>query len=77
LKGKGTLGLRLSDIFNTRKFNINISDYNFTQEMHFQRDSRVLYFSFNYNFGKQFNDMPRKKKPNRNRRDDGGEDIGL
>ncbi len=77
LKGKGTLGLRLSDIFNTRKFNINISDYNFTQEMHFQRDSRVLYLSFSYNFGKQFNDMPRKKKSSKGRRDDGGEDMGL
>jgi len=77
LKGKGTLGLRLSDIFNTRKFNINISDYNFTQEMQYKRDSRVLYFSFSYNFGKQFNDMPRKKRPNKNRRDSGGDDIGL
>jgi len=52
LKDRGSISLRLSDIFNTQAFNIYISDYNFTQEMQFKRNSRALYLSFTYKFGK-------------------------
>ena len=75
-KNKGSLSLRVSDIFDTQAFNINISDYNFTQEMHYKRNSRAVYLSFTYKFGKQFKDhKPKKRK--RSRDDSGGDDIGI
>jgi len=76
LKDRGSVSLRLSDIFNTRAFNINISDYNFTQEMQYKGNSRVLYLSFTYKFGKPFKNSKAKKRKQR-RDDGGGDDIGL
>ncbi len=76
LKDRGSVSLRLSDIFNTQAFNINISDYNFTQEMQYKGNSRALYLSFTYKFGKPFKDSKPKKRKQR-RDDGGGDDIGL
>ncbi len=78
LKDKGSLSLRLSDIFNTRDFDIYLDDVNFTQSMHYKTTSRVLYLSFTYNFGKQLSKRYDKRKNNNNKHQrDSDDDIGL
>lgn len=52
LKNKGTLNLRFSDIFNTRKFRFQTSGINFYQEGMRNRESQNIYLSFTYRFGK-------------------------
>ena len=71
LKNKGTLSLRVSDIFNTRKFSIYLLDASFEQNFTHTFESRVLYLTFNYRFGKQF----KSEKYNKNKGDykEGGE----
>ncbi len=74
LKEKGTIGLRLSDVFNTREFNFNTSGENFSQSGRRKRESQNLYFTFSYNFGKL---EKRKKKGGRNSGGEGFEGIDL
>ena len=49
---KGHLSLRATDLFNTRQFQgIHFGD-SFEQDFRFKPVSRIVYFSFNYRFGK-------------------------
>jgi len=50
-KGKGDVGLRLSDVFNTRQFSINTIGEGFTQSNLWKRETRILYLSFSWRFG--------------------------
>lgn len=73
LKGKGTLGFRVSDIFNTRRFGFNTDGGNFIQINDFKPESRIAFLSFSYRFGKISMDarkmrQMRKKRKNRRRR---------
>ncbi len=77
LKNKGTLSLRVSDIFDTRKFSIDLVDDNFTQSFTHSFESRVLYFTFSYRFGKQFKTEKRRQKRSSDDNGGGGMDIGL
>jgi iron complex outermembrane recepter protein len=52
LDGKGSLSLRLSDIFNTRQFSFETVGENFEQHATRKRQSRILNFTFSYRFGK-------------------------
>jgi outer membrane receptor protein involved in Fe transport len=77
LKDKGSISLRLSDIFNTRDFDIAIDDVNFEQTMHYKTTSRILFVSFTYNFGKQFAQNKRRNKERNKNQRDADDDIGL
>ncbi len=65
LKDKGTISFRLSDVFNTRLFNIDVEGDNFILDMQFRRESRIGYLGFSYRFGKE------EKKKGRGRRGGG------
>jgi len=72
LKGKGTINLRVSDIFNTMAFRMSTYSETLIQEMERRRESRVVYLGFTYRFGKQ----SKLRKPGEQRENDelnGGE----
>lgn len=48
---RATISLNISDIFNTRVFNINTRDAQFTQERFFNSETRIATIAFNYRFG--------------------------
>jgi len=75
LNDKGSISLSLSDIFNTRKYHIMLSDYNFEQDVQFKHVSRILKISFNYKFGKTLNNQKPKKEKRPN--NGGNEDIEM
>ncbi|WP_170227028.1 outer membrane beta-barrel family protein [Luteibaculum oceani] len=72
LNNKGSISLRVSDIFNMRRFGFeSMRLENYQYETLRRWESRTVYLSFNYNFGKQ--DMPRiNRRRNDNR---GGDDL--
>ncbi len=74
LKGRGNIGFRVSDIFNTRQFRIELDDDNYTQTTLRKRESRIAYLSFSYRFG----EMEKSKRGRRGNRgmDSGGFDGG-
>ena len=74
LKTKGTLTLSLSDIFNTRQFGMDIELPNIEQSFLRKMESRILYFGFNYRFGKQTGPPKPKKRENQEQRN---EDVGF
>ena len=51
MKGKGSLTLRVSDVFNNFRFAFNTSADNFSQQSTRKRESRIGYISFMYRFG--------------------------
>ena len=61
MKEKGTLGLRVSDMLDSREFNFETSGGNFEQKGRRKRESRNIYLSFSYNFGKLENKNKRNK----------------
>ncbi len=75
---KGTISLRVSDIFNTREFNLQSSDETFIRDIYGKRQSQAVTLSFTYNFGNLKEDT-RKKDKNRDRGGDssGGEDFEM
>lgn len=48
LKGRGAITLRLSDLFDTRRFRFETFDDEFDQYFRFKRESRILYLGFTY-----------------------------
>ena len=48
-----TVSLRVSDVFNTRQFAINLNDVDFVQKFTFKRESLVGYLGITYRFGKE------------------------
>lgn len=68
--GAATLSFRVSDIFNTSKFDINLNDPNYTEALVFKRDSREANLSFTFRFGEQ--DKNQKRRPRVPQGDDGG-----
>ena len=64
-KGKGSLSLNVTDIFNTRKFQIhNYGDY-FDYNGYRKRESRVATLTFSYRFGSQESNLFKSKKNQR------------
>ncbi|MCI1189098.1 TonB-dependent receptor [Hymenobacter sp. DH14] len=51
LKDKGSLTLRVSDIFNTLQFNFNAAGAGFESVARNKRESRIAYLGFSYRFG--------------------------
>ena len=52
LKEKGSLTLRVSDIFNTLQFNFNAYGAGFESISRNKRESRIAYLGFSYRFGR-------------------------
>ena len=56
MKGKGRLGLTVSDVFNTQEYGFVTSDYNFDFSRVFKLDTRAVMLTFGYTFGTSFKD---------------------
>lgn len=57
LKGNGTISVRVSDIFDTQKYELTTYGLNFESTSYRKRDSRVLFLGFSY----RFNDYKRRQ----------------
>lgn len=66
LNKKGTIGFRLSDVFNTMEFGYTTSGDGFEEVGGRKRESRVAYLTFTYNFGES------NKKKNRSKQEGSG-----
>ncbi|MBB6460992.1 TonB-dependent receptor domain-containing protein [Flammeovirga kamogawensis] len=73
-KGKGTLQARVTDVFNTYKFNVYSEGIGFNSDMTYDWESRVGYLTFSYRFGKSGN-KPRKKGKSGGKPSGGGMDM--
>lgn len=60
-KGAASLGINLTDVFNTRQFEISQDGINFHYEGMRKRESRVATVSFTYRFGTESNVLIKKK----------------
>lgn len=69
LKKKGSLTIRVRDIFHTRQFSFNSAVEGLDYTMHHYWESRMVTVSFNYFFGK----MIKGKQKRRSKYDDGGD----
>jgi outer membrane receptor protein involved in Fe transport len=54
MKGKGRLGLTVTDIFDTQEYGFITSDHNFNFSRIFKLDTRAVMFTFGYTFGTSF-----------------------
>ncbi|MEL6674150.1 MAG: outer membrane beta-barrel family protein [Bacteroidota bacterium] len=68
LKNRATFTLRVSDLFNTRKYRSEAFGDNFYRYSEFQRAPRRVFATFSYR-------LNQKKKPNRQRRGGGDDDM--
>lgn len=66
LKGKGTITLRASDLFKTRKFSFLTTSEGITSDATYQRESRIVYLGFNYSLRQD------KRQRSRGNREGGG-----
>ena len=73
---QGKLTLRISDIFNTRRFGIDTYGRNFDQSFLYNRLSRFFTINISYNFGDQENNR-RQRRGNYGGYDSGGMDNGF
>lgn len=65
-KGKGSLSLNITDIFNTRKMDITTFNDFYTSHMYRTRESRVASITLTYRFGNQDASLFQRKKNQRN-----------
>jgi iron complex outermembrane recepter protein len=65
LKGKGSVNLRLSDVFNTRRFRIIADTELVSGDNYRKRESRTGYITFNYRFGSGETTPKRKRQEER------------
>ncbi len=56
MKGRGNIGMRVSDVFNTRQFEIQTNGIGFNQYNLWKRETRIVFFSFSYRLGVEFKD---------------------
>ncbi|WP_276497605.1 TonB-dependent receptor domain-containing protein [Pontibacter litorisediminis] len=70
LKKKGTVSLRISDLFNTRQFNFLSYGPKFRSELENRRQSRIVYLGFTYRLHSDDND--RRNRRNEQREQNGG-----
>jgi len=62
MKGKGRLGLVVTDVFNTQKSGSFTSDYNFEFERRSKIDTRAVMITFGYTFGTSFKEKLMENK---------------
>jgi hypothetical protein len=71
LKGKGSINVRVNDIFRTARFRFSTTTP-FTQAGQFRGDSRTAYVGFNYRFGGGKNKAKRRRNRDNNEKQGGG-----
>ncbi len=76
LNDKASLNFRISDIFNTQKFETVLSGTNFTQTYNRRRDSRTVFLTFTYKFGTPEKQQRNKRQNNNEDENNGEEDLG-
>lgn len=75
--GKLTATLKVSDIFNTLRFRVNINnDVNYRELLERKRDTRVLNFSLSYKFGEADKNQQRRRRDS-NRENQGNDGFGF
>jgi outer membrane receptor protein involved in Fe transport len=57
---RGTISLRVSDIFDTQMFRVNAEGENFTSRFRFKRETRIAWLGFAYRFGQQDGASPER-----------------
>ncbi|MFT4678197.1 MAG: iron complex outermembrane receptor protein [Flavobacteriales bacterium] len=72
LKDRGSIGIRVSDILNSRQMSFTSSGTNFDQDVTRKRESRNVYVTFSLNFGKL---EQRQKRGSRGNSGGGGGDF--
>lgn len=70
LDNRGSITVNLRDVFDTREFLFNIVDPSFEQERYRKRQSRFLFFTFTYRFGKL--EAGKDRRSGRGRGESGG-----
>ncbi len=78
LKNRGTISLRVSDIFYTSSWIMSLDGQGFSQEIERYFNSRVAYLTFSYQFGQQVRDQQSRRRSMRNQQngdDNGGGDV--
>ena len=51
LKNKGSLTVRLTDLFRTRRFGIDVDTDGWLRDVRYRYESQLIWIGFNYNFG--------------------------
>jgi outer membrane receptor protein involved in Fe transport len=74
LNGRGSINLRVSDIFNTLQFRIRTFGEGFESNMIGKRETRIGFIGFTYRFGKQVKQLQREREQ-RGEGGDGGGDV--
>lgn len=74
LKGKGMFTITLSDIFNTRRFAMELQMDKIESKFSRKMESRILYIGFNYRFGKTVSGNKTKKREQQEQKN---EDMGF
>lgn len=77
LNKKGSIGLRVSDILNSREFNFYTEGRDFEQFSERKRQSQFVYLTFNYRFGKLEEKSERGRGSRGEGGDFGGDEIGI
>lgn len=62
-KKKLSLGVGFTDVFNNRRFKINMEDFNFTSDYYRKRESRILTFNLTWKFGVENPATEKRQKP--------------
>lgn len=68
---KASISLRVSDVFNTRRFRLEIEDPAFVNQFMFNRETQIGFLSFTYRFGSHDREDRRKRRGERR----GGSDV--
>ncbi|HHT03507.1 MAG TPA: outer membrane beta-barrel protein, partial [Bacteroidales bacterium] len=76
LNKKGSLGIRVSDIFNTRERSSYTFTENFKQYSVHHRTSRYVVVSFNYRFGVVNKEQTMKERKRQQQQNAGSDDFG-
>ena len=64
------MSLRVSDLFNSQKFQINTANTGYTQNFTNKRESRVAYLTLTYRFGKEINSKKKNGNHDQNNEND-------
>lgn len=75
--GRLTTTLRVSDVFNTLKFKVNINnDVSYREQFERKRDTRVITFGLSYKFGEADKNQQRRRRDS-NRENQGNDGFGF
>ncbi|RZK29663.1 MAG: TonB-dependent receptor, partial [Hymenobacter sp.] len=61
LADRGTITLRVADIFNTLRFDYTDSGVGFATASRFKRESRIAFLGFTYRFGQNQDSRPKRR----------------